>query len=421
MPVRDLGNGVVVDFGNMSEQDIDKALAQPGFQQQIGEIRRPTVPAAQQPQAVAQVPGLMRYPEMGLREFATGAAGAAGIPGNLLNSVGRPGVLPTSGQIENALGLNAPSGLEPQTPGERIFAGAARGAGAALPVVAALGPIGGAAVPMMGGLNAAGALALGAGTGAATQGLEELGVPGWEGELAGAGLGLLGGAGAAAVRGSTVVPRIVDQLGATDATLASAGRGIKGELAARMVQSQMRLGKPLDLSSASQQTQNLLNRVITMEPSNISRNMLRNPEALEILRNEMPDQVDQLAGARLNINARTWSNLDPDVQEALIPDASTRQKIGAATSIGGPGIVHGLAASTLGYMLGAGAAHLGLIPGGEVVGAGVGELTALGMSALRSRAAARMIVDPWVIGATSAGALGGYGGGLSEPAPSLPQ
>lgn len=356
-----------------------------------------------------------RYPLMGLSEGLAGLEQLEELPAaglNWLRSQFAPKLPAIAGvtPLTNAAGITNQTSLQPNNLGERLFAAAARGAGAAAPTML-MGPeIGGPAMV----LSALGSVA--------GQGVKEMlpEAPGWLPALAGMATGALGGGIGGVVRSLTspssqaTVDRTIADLGGTPyspgagnaTTLTQAGSEIQREMKAQSLLGATGLGPGLKMDAAD------IKKYTSMRPDRAANALANDPVNLPILRDAMPDQVDQLGAARLNLNAgRYWNSAPQEVKEALAPDhwqqldaalaKHTSDNRSAAARIGEP-----LTASIAGGLVG-GLTLPHLIPGiGEYVGGEIGSGVALALD-MASRHAARSILDPWVLGMTGAGTMGG--------------
>lgn len=355
-------------------------------------------PAGQKWLQQKQMTGALREPAMVGSEALSGLMGVGSLPAEGINALTQKVINPEFGthlgtmetplQFTNQMGLTNNPSLIPQGEGEQLMAGAARGVGAAVPSLLIGGPAG---------------LTLGAGAvgGTAAEAAHQVFpnstlAPVLAGTVAGLGSGIVGSQFQAGA--GKVFQGIAEDLGAGDATIPSAGAELQNALNIKA----LGIGTPTNLPH------NDLTRLLNAKPAQVGESLLRDPASLQILRNEMPDQVDQLAGAMLRRNAPQFNNLYPESQEALFPDSTTRDVIGRTLKANSPGMPEKMAGYVLGGGIGAAAGHLGLLPG-DVLGGFMGEGAGLVWHQLMNRAAARSILGPWMYGATGAGVGAGMG------------
>ena len=389
--------------------------------------------------------GAMRYPAMLGSEVLSGLENAATLPEQALDWLGRTvppllggrpapplggfgngnpygSLIPTPGDVQrmsDQVGLtNNPAltpGLGPYPETERLGAAAAQGLGGAL-----LSP--GTAIPKL--------LQLGAGAlgGATGEGVTQATGSPLLGTIAGAGAGLTAGGIGTAFRSAepgvaAVVSNITNQLGAPNATPFQAGLAVQNELMKSRVLAATGLGPGTALPDA------VVDKILgttnpprmPMQPIKVTDSLLKDPQSLQVLRQESPDVTNQIAAAMLNRNAPQWNKLPPESQDPLLTSQDHQDALEsalAASKVKRPSpmsITGGLGIQELGTGLGAYLAHRGLIPGGDVFGGVAGALTALNLTSLKSHAMACAIVDPWVMQSGAAGGLGSYSATATQP------
>lgn len=134
---------------------------------------------------------------------------------------------------------------------------------------------------------------------------------------------------------------------------------------------------------------------------------------LGVLREAIPDAVDELAAAHLRVNSRGWSGLAPEAQQALIPEDWMRQRVSRAI----PGPPPRIGSHSLQALVGGTAAHsAGMLLGhffpetqgtNPLITGAASEL--MGLAAPSAwRGARALVYNP---GLAVAPAVGGYGGG----------
>lgn len=366
------------------------------------------------------VPAAVRPYLMTGSEILSGLGEVGSIPARLMGLQG-PSILQQAGAINNP---HLVPGLGANPVAENILAGGARGFGAGLPM-AAFGPTG-----------AMGTLASAAG-GVIGAGLEQLapGLPRWVPAAAGATVGLLGGGIGEAIGGAIgkaiapAVPTAADFLsnaittlggtklgpGGWGTTYKSVGQEIKNELAANKMLSSA--SPPLAAPTALET--GLRDKYLTMKPAAVSRDLLGNENALQVLRDENPELANKLGAANINLGGWTKLGDKTEIKDLLIDDDAL--KFGVENAFKQPAATTGKARSltsqiteplglTLaGELAGSMIGHY-LIPGmGDYIGGTLGGMAALsGDMALRH--GAQMVLDPVIRNAGFGTGLGAYVG-----------
>lgn len=387
-----------------------------------------------------QLQGVARLPAMVGSEALSGLETVAGLPGSamqaaneyLFNPVakalgGRPAPpppLPTVSDLTgatNRLGLTNNVALMPGMGAhpelERLAAGAARGAGAAIPTLG----IGG--VPAAVGLGLGG---LGGTLGEATQeAFPDSRVLSMIAAMAPAGVGgalaTIGREAPNAAAGLSAVEAglndLTDNLGAPNATMFGAGKNIQAYL------DQAKNAAITGVGQTTKMPLKDINRLLNMRSDRAASSLLNDPDNLQILNAEAPTHVDTLAAAMINRNPRQFTNLQPEAQDNLLSQFDQdrlnellRQQNSLVSQPPAPSrldVPGGLMLQEFGTGMGAAAAHLLGLPFGDVAGGVAGAMGALGLSMLRGRAAAAAIIDPWVRGAMAPAGAGAYGGSFT--------
>lgn len=387
-----------------------------------------------------QLQGVARLPAMAGSEALSGLETVAGLPGSamqaaneyLFNPVakalgGRPAPappLPTVADLTgatNRLGLTNNVALMPGMGAhpelEQIVAGAARGAGAAIPTLG------------IGGVPAVVGLGLGAASGTLGEATQEAfpdsHILPMIAAMAPAGVGgalaTIGREAPSAAAGLSAVEagmnRLTDDLGAPNATMFGAGKNIQAYL------DQAKNAAITGVGQTTKMPLKDINRLLNMRSDRAASSLLNDPDNLQILNAEAPTHVDTLAAAMINRNPRQFTNLQPESQDQLLSGFDqTRlndllKEQNRLTSLPpGPSrldVPGGLMLQEFGTGMGAAAAHMMGLPFGDVAGGVAGAMGALGLSMLRGRAAAAAIVDPWVRGAMAPAGAGAYGGSFT--------
>ncbi len=383
------------------QERIEQARREGFSDEQIAETLRPV-----------QATGFWRYPAIAGGGAVSGAESTLELPfaaaNALINRVNPlitgagyhafPNVPDLPGYIQQGtdwLGItNNPryfpgAGAAPEA--ERMLDATARGVGAAVPALA------------IGNAPAALTLSLG-GVSGATSELAREAAPGvnWLPPAVGLATGLAGGATASLLRSvpsaAKAMDAIASDIGASDATVMSAGKDLQDELTL------IKSGRH-DSALPSKD----VNRLLNLRPDQATNSVLRDPGTLQILRSESPDVADQIAGAMLNRSGQQWRNLQPEAQDALLPSAEHQNMLNKALegTAAAPGAGEKITHFIVGGGVGAGLAHLGLIPGGDILGSIGGEAASVMYDAFRSHMAARRMLEPWLSGPTVAGGLAG--------------
>lgn len=353
-----------------------------------------------------QMTGWGRYLGMAGSEGLAGAMEFAGLPVTGYNAIAGVTGLPQTNfsplRGTDYVGLTDNPQLAPMNEGERMLAAGARGVGAAAIPAAITGGLG---APAAAGL---GAMSGGAG-GMAEQGIREIAPnsPNWLAPAAGLAVGGALGLGVGIARSLTspstekVVSNVISDLGGVSAEPGVVGTTLTD--AGSAIQDEMNRYKPGALGLPIQKEKSFLNA----DPNTFARRLANDPTALEIINNQMPDLVDQLGAARLNLNAGSYWRNNREAAQTLVGDENF-QKLDPLLSGGGPSysapsIHEGLGVATGGAILGGLAGHhFGIDP---YITGEAGTLLALGGDILK-RNAARAIVDPWIGWSAGMGATG---------------
>lgn len=378
----------------------------------------------------AQFSGPLRLPAMLGSAAVEGLDQTLGLPGEAVNlatnalGLGRPFAtgqtferLTNEAGLTNNLALTPGAGEFPEA--ERLVAGAGRGVGGALPFLLG-GPLGG--------IPAALTLGSGAASGAVGEAAHEMApnstlLPAIAGGAAGI---LAGGIGAGLRPGPAPAAQVLDdtvsQLGGfPGTTYMTVGQQIKQKLAA--IDHLRSLGQ----AAAPALPQKTLTSYLRMQPSKLTERLFSEPENLQILNPLMPDEMSLLGAARLNrFGIAGWqgSKLQPEVKDVIVPDQGLQDRLDElANRPPAPkaNVVHSvsepLIAGTLGAMGGAGLAHIGVLPGGEMFAGELGSLVGMGGDAVRrviAHHAAKSLLEPWIYGMGAEGAATGNAGGQPE-------